>query len=204
MAVALIVAAGRGERLGSGRPKALVPLAGRPMVEWSVHALRAVAAVRQIVIALPPGIGAGGARPRALSLVSGAATRSHSVREALRACGAGDPVIVHDAARPLASPALFERVLADLEGSRAEAVIAATPVSDTIKELGEDGRTVQRTLERSRLWAVQTPAGVSPRGARARAAGCPRRGARGRHRRCVADRAARAGRCASPGRSPRT
>ena len=53
MAVALIVAAGRGERLGSGRPKALVPLAGRPLLQWSVDALRAVAEVTQIVIALP-------------------------------------------------------------------------------------------------------------------------------------------------------
>ncbi len=54
MAVALIVAAGRGERLGSGSPKALVTLAGRPMVEWSVRALRSVPAVERIVIALPP------------------------------------------------------------------------------------------------------------------------------------------------------
>ena len=53
MAVALIVAAGRGERLGSDRPKALVPLAGRPMLAWSVDALRAVPAVREIVVALP-------------------------------------------------------------------------------------------------------------------------------------------------------
>ena len=55
MAVALIVAAGRGERLGSGRPKALVTVAGRPMLEWSVEALRAVGAVRRIVVALPAG-----------------------------------------------------------------------------------------------------------------------------------------------------
>jgi 2-C-methyl-D-erythritol 4-phosphate cytidylyltransferase len=156
MAVALIVAAGRGERLGSGRPKALVTLAGRPMVEWSVRALREVAAVQRIVIALPPGTGLENAPDGAVT-VAGGTTRSHSVREALRACGRGDPVIVHDAARPLASPALFERVLADLESSGADAVIAAVPVSDTIKEVGEDGRTVARTLDRSRLWAVQTP-----------------------------------------------
>ena len=56
MAVALIVAAGRGERLGSGRPKALVTLAGRPMLEWSVAALQALDAVRRIVVALPPGL----------------------------------------------------------------------------------------------------------------------------------------------------
>jgi 2-C-methyl-D-erythritol 4-phosphate cytidylyltransferase len=155
MAVALIVAAGRGERLGSGRPKALVTLAGRPMLEWSVQALRAVTAVRQIVVALPPGELA--AAPRGTVAVAGGAMRSESVREALRVCAEGDPVIVHDAARPLAGPELFQRSLTELEGSGADAVIAAVPVSDTIKEVGEDGRTVRRTLERARLWAIQTP-----------------------------------------------
>jgi 2-C-methyl-D-erythritol 4-phosphate cytidylyltransferase len=154
MAVALIVAAGRGERLGSDRPKALVTLAGRPMLEWSIDALQAVESVERIVVALPPGVSA--ALDRAIS-VAGGETRSHSVREALRACGDGDPVIVHDAARPLASTALFESALAELEGSGADAVIAATPVSDTIKEVGDDGRTVVRTLRRDQLWAVQTP-----------------------------------------------
>jgi 2-C-methyl-D-erythritol 4-phosphate cytidylyltransferase len=75
----------------------------------------------------------------------------------LRACGDGDPVIVHDAARPLATTDLFERALLELAGSDADAVIAAMPVSDTIKEVADDGRTVARTLDRSRLWAVQTP-----------------------------------------------
>ncbi|MBV9414821.1 MAG: NTP transferase domain-containing protein, partial [Solirubrobacterales bacterium] len=55
MAVALIVAAGRGERLGSARPKALVALGGRPMLEWSVEALRSVAEIERIVVALPAG-----------------------------------------------------------------------------------------------------------------------------------------------------
>jgi 2-C-methyl-D-erythritol 4-phosphate cytidylyltransferase len=155
MAVALIVAAGRGERLGSDRPKALVTLAGRPMLEWSVEALRAVAAVEQIVIALPPGELA--AAPLGTIGVAGGAVRSRSVYEALQACGEGDPVIVHDAARPLAGPELFERALAQLEGSGADAVIAAVPVTDTIKEVGADGRRVKRTLERGQLWAVQTP-----------------------------------------------
>jgi 2-C-methyl-D-erythritol 4-phosphate cytidylyltransferase len=154
MAVALIVAAGRGERLGSDRPKALVTLAGRPMLEWSIDALQAVESVERIVVALPPGVGV--AIDGAIA-VAGGETRSHSVREALRACGDGDPVIVHDAARPLARTALFESALAELEGSGADAVIAATPVSDTIKEVGDDGRTVARTLRRDQLWAVQTP-----------------------------------------------
>lgn len=155
MAVALIVAAGSGERLGFGRPKALVTVSGKPMLEWSVAALRSVPAVRQIVVALPADELA--AAPEGTVAVTGGAMRSQSVREALRACAAGDPVIVHDAARPLAAAELFERALAELETSGADAVIAAAPVTDTIKEVADDGRTVRRTLERSRLWAVQTP-----------------------------------------------
>ncbi len=155
MAVALIVAAGRGERLGSGRPKALVSLAGKPMLEWSVGALQAVPSVQRIVVALPPD--ELGAAPKGTTAVAGGEVRSQSVREALGASGDGDPVIVHDAARPLATSELFERALAQLESSRADAVIAATPVADTIKEVGGDGRTVSRTLDRARLWAVQTP-----------------------------------------------
>jgi len=155
MAVALIVAAGRGERLGSGRPKALVSVAGKAMLEWSVSALRAVAAVERIVVALPPGELA--AAPPGTVAVAGGEVRSQSVREALRACPDGDPVIVHDAARPLAEPELFVRTLDELTRSGCDAAIAAAPVSDTIKEVGVDGRTVTRTLERARLWAVQTP-----------------------------------------------
>jgi 2-C-methyl-D-erythritol 4-phosphate cytidylyltransferase len=155
MAVALIVAAGRGERLGFGRPKALVTLAGRPMLEWSVAALRTLPAVVRIVVALPAS--ELDQAPAGTEAVAGGAARSESVRAALRAAPGGDPVIVHDAARPLASPELFERALAELERSGADGVIAAVPVSDTIKEIGPDGATVARTLDRDRLWAVQTP-----------------------------------------------
>ena len=152
MAVALIVAAGRGERLGSAGPKALVTLAGKPMIAWSVDALRNVAAVQQIVVALPASA-LDSAPPDTLA-VAGGDVRSASVRNAL-AGSDGDPVIVHDAARPLASTELFERALAELEHSEADAVIAAVPAADTIKQVS-DG-TVRRTLDRSRLWAVQTP-----------------------------------------------
>jgi 2-C-methyl-D-erythritol 4-phosphate cytidylyltransferase len=155
VAVALIVAAGRGERLGTGRPKALVTLCGRPMLDWSVAALQAVQAVERIVVALPADLL--DAVPAGATAVAGGAQRSHSVREALRACPAGDPVIVHDAARPLATPQLFEQALGELERHDADAVIAAAPVTDTIKEVSDDGRTVIRTLDRGRLWAVQTP-----------------------------------------------
>jgi 2-C-methyl-D-erythritol 4-phosphate cytidylyltransferase len=156
VAVALIVAAGRGERLGSERPKALVALGGRPMLEWSVDALRSVPDVDAIVVALPTEFL--DAAPAGTVAVAGGAVRSESVREALRACAAGDPVIVHDAARPLAPASLFSLALQRLEESGADAVIAAARVSDTIKEVeSSDGRTVRRTLERARLWAVQTP-----------------------------------------------
>jgi 2-C-methyl-D-erythritol 4-phosphate cytidylyltransferase len=91
--------------------------------------------------------------------VAGGTERSHSVRAALAAAGAdGDPVIVHDAARPLATASLFDQALDALaRAPEADAVIAAAPVTDTIKEIGDDGRSVARTLVRSRLWAVQTP-----------------------------------------------
>jgi 2-C-methyl-D-erythritol 4-phosphate cytidylyltransferase len=157
MAVALIVAAGRGERLGSDRPKALVSLAGKPMVEWSLEALRSVPAVERTVLALPPGTAYAPEQSADVVCVPGGAARSQSVRAALRAAGDGDPVIVHDAARPLASSELFERALSELERSGADAAIAAAPVSDTIKEVSDDGRTVVRTLDRAKLWAVQTP-----------------------------------------------
>jgi 2-C-methyl-D-erythritol 4-phosphate cytidylyltransferase len=153
VAVALLVAAGRGERLGSGGPKAFVVLGGRPLLEWSLAALRAVPAIDRIVVALPEGAEA----PAGTIGVAGGAERSHSVRNALAAAGEGAPgeaVLVQDAARPLLTRELAERCLAGLDG--ADAAIAAAPVTDTTKEAGPDGLVV-RTLDRSRLWAVQTP-----------------------------------------------
>ncbi|HEX5147087.1 MAG TPA: 2-C-methyl-D-erythritol 4-phosphate cytidylyltransferase [Conexibacter sp.] len=171
MAVALLVAAGRGERLGADGPKAFVVLAGRPMLEWSLDALRAVHAVARVVVALPPGVDA----PAGTVGVAGGAERSHSVRAALEAAGElpdDEPVIVHDAARPLATPALFSRALAALADTGADAVVAAARVTDTVKRApGEDLRVVE-TLDRSALWAVQTPQ-VFRRGALARALAQP-------------------------------
>jgi len=155
MAVALIVAAGRGERLGSKGPKALATVAGRPMLEWSLIALREVDAVDVIVVALPAD--RLDAAPAGVLAVAGGDTRSESVRAALAAAPGGEVVIVHDAARPLAAPALFAEAVAELERGGADAVIAAAPVTDTIKQVGAEGRTVELTLDRSRLWAVQTP-----------------------------------------------
>ena len=126
------------------------------MLGWSVEALRSVPEVERIVVALPADALA--EAPEGTVAVAGGTVRSASVREALRACPDGDPVVVHDAARPLAPARLFERALAQLARSGADAVIAAAPVSDTIKEVDvAGGHTVARTLDRARLWAVQTP-----------------------------------------------
>jgi 2-C-methyl-D-erythritol 4-phosphate cytidylyltransferase len=153
MTVALIVAAGSGERLGAGRPKALVELAGRPLLQWSIDALRAVPGIAQIVVALP----AGTAPPAGVTAVEGGAVRSDSVRRALAAAGEADTVLVHDGARPLLTPELAAEVIAALDADPgADAAIAAVPVTDTIKRLDEGG-AVTETLDRGRLWAVQTP-----------------------------------------------
>jgi len=151
VAVALVVAAGRGERLGSAGPKALVELGGRAMLAWSIAALRAVPSLTQIVVALPPGA----PTPPGCVGVLGGEHRSASVRAAFAAAAPhADPVLVHDAARPLVTPELIEAVLAGLDG--ADCAIAAAPVTSTIKEAGAD-LIVSRTVDRSRLWAVQTP-----------------------------------------------
>lgn len=158
MAVALIVAAGRGERLGANVPKALVTVAGRPMVHWSLDTVRSLEAVTEIVVALPPEIVATAASQLGgATCVEGGAFRSQSVRAALRAASHPGPVIVHDAARPLAPAAVFCRALEEIELGRSDAVVVAAPLSDTVKEVAQDGRTVRCTLERARLWAAQTP-----------------------------------------------
>jgi 2-C-methyl-D-erythritol 4-phosphate cytidylyltransferase len=147
MAVALLVAAGSGERLGSDRPKAFVTLGGRPMLEWSVDALRA-AGIEEIVVALP----AGEEAPEGTLGVRGGETRADSVRAAF-AASSGDPVVVHDAARPLVTAQVIRAALdalGDFDG-----VVVAAPVTDTVKRV-EDG-VVRETVAREALWAAQTP-----------------------------------------------
>jgi 2-C-methyl-D-erythritol 4-phosphate cytidylyltransferase len=118
-------------------------------VQWSIAALEEVAAIEEIVVALPPGVDA----PEGTIGVAGGTQRSHSVQAALAAARADDVVLVHDAARPLLTAALVRDCLAAIVDC--DAAIAAAPVTDTVKEC-DDG-TVVRTLDRSRLWAVQTP-----------------------------------------------
>jgi 2-C-methyl-D-erythritol 4-phosphate cytidylyltransferase len=154
-ASAVIAAAGSGQRLGAGGPKALVELGGRPMLDWSLDAFRAAESVGEIVVAAPPGQEAEIA-DRGVVVVAGGDHRSESVASALELCG-GEIVVVHDAARPLVTPELIDAVVAELSAEDdAAAVIAAVPVTDTIKQANDAGQ-VERTLERGGLWAVQTP-----------------------------------------------
>jgi 2-C-methyl-D-erythritol 4-phosphate cytidylyltransferase len=143
--VGIVPAGGSGERLGADRPKAFVVCAGRPLVEWSIEVLSAVC--DRVIVAAP----ADHLRP---GWVEGGPSRSASVRNALDAAPEARTVVVHDAARPLVTRELVESCIAALMG--VDGAIAAAPVTDTIKQAYPDG-TVERTLDRSRLWAVQTP-----------------------------------------------
>jgi 2-C-methyl-D-erythritol 4-phosphate cytidylyltransferase len=160
---AIVAAAGSGDRLGGNTPKALVELAGRPLMAWSLAALAASNAVEQIVIAAPDGYEeeiAAVAREAALGIstevVAGGKSRSHSVANGLEAVSYAAIVVVLDAARPLVTAELIDRSVSQLERWDCDAVIAAARTTDTIKEAGAGGR-VTATLERSSLWAVQTP-----------------------------------------------
>jgi 2-C-methyl-D-erythritol 4-phosphate cytidylyltransferase len=145
--VGIVPAGGSGERLGADRPKAFVVCAGRPLVEWSLAVLGEVC--DRVVVAAPEGYEDGPDRVR------GGDSRSASVRNALGVAPEADVVVVHDAARPLVTRELVERCIAALEPG-VDGAIAAVPMTDTVKEAASDGR-VLRTLDRSSLWAIQTP-----------------------------------------------
>jgi 2-C-methyl-D-erythritol 4-phosphate cytidylyltransferase len=149
---AVVVAAGEGRRFGS--KKQFAELAGRSVVEWSVDAARSVA--EGIVLVVPAADTADPALLRlADSLTAGGATRAESVRAGLACVPERAAVIlVHDAARPLASPTLFRAVVDALSDS-ADGVIPGLTLSDTVKRV--TGDTVRETLPREELVVVQTP-----------------------------------------------
>jgi 2-C-methyl-D-erythritol 4-phosphate cytidylyltransferase len=151
----VIAAAGSGERLGAGGPKAFVEVAGRTLLDWCLEAFRAASSIEEILVAAPPGEDEAVAA-RGVLAVTGGEHRSESVANALELSG-GELVVVHDAARPLVTAELIDAMLDELARDEGAAgVIAAAPVSDTIKQADDDG-WVERTLDRSGLWAVQTP-----------------------------------------------
>ena len=157
--VAVVPAAGSGERLGAGRPKAFVHVGGVTLLERTLAGLHASGVVDAVVVAVPADrideaklILGGDA-----TVVAGGSTRSESVRRALAAVGRPDWVLVHDAARALTPPALIVRVVEALRAGH-RAVVPALPVADTIKAVDADG-VVIATPERTGLRAAQTPQG---------------------------------------------
>lgn len=174
--VALVVAAGSGSRLGGPVPKALVDIAGRALVRWSVDALAAGGCDRAVVVvaeALLPDFRRaleGAAVP--VELVVGGARRQDSVLRGLAAAGAEGIVLVHDAARPFVPVDVVRGVVQAVAEGHA-CVVPAVPVVDTIRQrTGEDSRVV----DRSALTAVQTPQGFDLATLRAAHAEVERRG----------------------------
>ncbi len=161
--VALIPAAGRGRRMGSEKPKAFLPLGGIPLLTHTLQEFEACSQVDEILVLVPAGevplfadeILRRAGLKKVSRILAGGPERQDSVYLGLKAIGGkADFVIIHDGARPFASPELIERALS--ETRRYKAVVVGVPAGDTIKEVSAQ-REVLRTLERSRLWAIQTP-----------------------------------------------
>ena len=156
----IVVAAGSGTRLGYGMPKALVPVAGRAILEHALATVRRTLPGAAVVVTVPSGDVelTAVARAAGAAAVTGGATRAQSVAAALAALPAGvTHVLVHDAARCLTPPAVLERVVAALHAG-ARAVVPVTPVTDTVRGVDTKGRSTG-TVDRSGLRNVQTPQG---------------------------------------------
>ena len=139
--------------MGAGSPKQFLELAGRPMLVWSVETIFQ-AGITDVVVVVPEGwkdAAADALHPEA-RIVSGGPTRQESVRLGLAHVSA-PRVVVHDAARPFAPPALFAAVTQALEGS--DAVVPGLQMQETVKMV-RDGVVVE-TLEREEVWNIQTP-----------------------------------------------
>ena len=159
---AILVAAGSGARLGGDRPKAFAALAGRPLLAESLERLDGSDWIEGIVVAAPPEweepcilIAEEIAAGKVAETVTGGETRSESVRNALAQVPEGAAVVlVHDAARPLVTEEVIERVVTGLEAGW-DGAVPTLPVSDTVKRV--DGEAVAETIDREGLVVVQTP-----------------------------------------------
>jgi 2-C-methyl-D-erythritol 4-phosphate cytidylyltransferase len=159
---AILVAAGAGERLRGDRPKAFAALRGRPLLAESLERLDGCGWVDAIVVVAPPGweepailLAEELVASKVASVATGGATRADSVRAGLAEVGPEAlAILVHDAARPLVTDAVVERVLSPL-GEGFEGVVPAVPLPDTVKRVR--GHEVVETLDRAELVSVQTP-----------------------------------------------
>jgi len=149
---AVVVAAGQGERFGG--PKQFAVLNHDTVTAHSVRAARSVA--DRVVLVVPPNYQGNG--EGADVVVVGGSTRAASVRAGLEECGDADVIVVHDAARPMATPSLFASVV-DAVTAGADGAIPGLPISDTVKRIRHDSTlmVVDETVERVELVTVQTP-----------------------------------------------
>jgi 2-C-methyl-D-erythritol 4-phosphate cytidylyltransferase len=163
----LIAAAGSGRRMGADRNKLLLTVAGRPVLSWTLEAALACGAIRWIGLVGQPVdrlevealVESLGVAHRPIVWIDGGASRQESVRRGLAALPPeAEHVLIHDGARCLVEPQLLERCAAAVR--QGQAVIAAIPVSDTIKLVDAAG-TILDTPDRSHLWAAQTPQGFA-------------------------------------------
>jgi 2-C-methyl-D-erythritol 4-phosphate cytidylyltransferase len=162
-AVAIIPAAGRGVRMGSRRPKILMSLLDRPLIVWSLEPFLELGIFSEILIACPPNsrddidriLRREISKDAPVRLVNGGNTRQESIAGCLREISVEcDLIAIHDGARPLTTPQLVLDVLN--RANETGAAIAAVPCVDTVKTCDEKG-IVTKTLDRSRVWLVQTP-----------------------------------------------
>jgi 2-C-methyl-D-erythritol 4-phosphate cytidylyltransferase len=157
----IIVAAGSGVRLGAKRPKAFVPVNGKPMAEYSLSAFQKVPEVTEIILVRPPSYASDmtplfAKFPKLTAVVAGGRERSDSVRAGLSFLSCDiRTVLIHDAARPFITPAQIRAVIA--AANKYGAAILAEPVTDTIKS--SHGHFIKRTVPREGLWRAQTPQG---------------------------------------------
>ncbi|MEO9133577.1 MAG: 2-C-methyl-D-erythritol 4-phosphate cytidylyltransferase [Jatrophihabitantaceae bacterium] len=159
---AIVVAAGWGERLGSGGPKAFVAVAGRTLLEHATEPFRTHRRVRDVILVAPANLTASAAElvPSA-TVVPGGRTRQESVARGLAALADDvELVLVHDVARAFVPPAVLDRVLQALDAGAA-AVVPVVPVTDTIRAYSAGTNELGATVDRSSLRAVQTPQGFS-------------------------------------------
>lgn len=160
---AVVPAAGRGERFGGAGPKQYVPLLGRPLLSWTLGALLAEPAIRTVRVALSPGDRRFGRLPEArdprVRTCAGGDSRAASVACALDALAGeatdADWVLVHDAARPCLARGDLRALLVAV-GDDPVGGLLATPLGDTLKAAGRDGRS-ERTVAREGLWRALTP-----------------------------------------------
>ncbi len=159
--IALVVAAGRGTRVGGATPKQYRVLAGRTVLRYSLDTFRRDAGVTGVRAVIHPDdrarYEAASAGLELLAPVSGGATRQDSVRLGLESLASLAPefVLIHDASRPLIDPAIIERTIAALASH--SGAVPAVPVADTLKR--GDGDLIAATVERAGLWRAQTPQG---------------------------------------------